>query len=181
MSTVDSSSSHLKTRKESSLLIGPNGPSLRHLARQVLPPLGASGQPSRLLLLFSSLRILCAHMWLLGVIICFALPGAAFISIESQRLMTGGKCYGGRNIERFASQWKKNLENLAAKREREKNGEPEEPTPKPKSRYIPPEKMSNRDEKIDMSYEERVRYDALKEGDPWKQNQILDKHINREG
>uniref|UniRef100_A0A7S2STM2 Uncharacterized protein n=1 Tax=Rhizochromulina marina TaxID=1034831 RepID=A0A7S2STM2_9STRA len=47
-----------------------------------------------------------------------------------------------------------------------------------KSRYVPPEQWNHT---IDMSYENRVRFDAQQNGNRWRQNEILRQSIQREG
>ena len=76
--------------------------------------------------------------------------------------------------------WQKELDALAEKRRLELEGPPPE---QPKSRYIPPEKMNTSSTSIaeSIAWEERVRFDCLREGNMLRQNEILQRQLGSEG
>jgi len=67
------------------------------------------------------------------------------------------------------SKWLQNFEEMQELR-RHKEEDAQDPLPKAKSRYVPPEQWNHT---LDMSEEEKIRFDALRHGNQWQQNEIL--------
>jgi len=67
--------------------------------------------------------------------------------------------------------FEKNLRMMAEQRRSAKEGKVE---PKAKSRYVPPE-LSNCT--LDITAEQRIIFEARRDGNRWKQNEILNKHL----
>ena len=70
------------------------------------------------------------------------------------------------------SKWQQNLEDMQKKR---RFDEEAKRPPRPKSRYVPPEESNTT--AVNILEEEKIRFDALRYGDQWKQNEILRKNL----
>jgi len=72
------------------------------------------------------------------------------------------------------SKWLQNFEEMQELRRRKEEDEVQDQLPKAKSRYVPPEQWNHT---LDMSEEEKIRFDALRYGNQWQQHEILKKNL----
>jgi hypothetical protein len=71
------------------------------------------------------------------------------------------------------SMWEKNFDEMQEiRRLNEEARNP--PPPKLKSRYVPPELWN---QTVDIMEDEKIRFDSLKYGNQWQQNEILRKNL----